>query len=199
MCTRRSHSRWRVAARHCIPCHGATVTWWTRPLMLTHWQDVSDRVAQPSSSYRGHYRQMVYHHGPKVLPHLLRPTVGYEPLSPRLRPLCPIHEECRLRCHPCLSGTATGCANDTWKEERLFLSQVVSLEGRQHGIGQQARWEHVHSFLCQLGMWDVYVRRVDPLDFAFSLSSHRHSHVRLIFSFRFITVFLTNNFFIPEI
>jgi hypothetical protein len=31
----------------------------------------------------------------------------------------------------------------------------------------------------------VFVRRVDPSALAFSLSSHRHSYVRLLFSFRF--------------
>ncbi len=33
----------------------------------------------------------------------------------------------------------------------------------------------------------VYVRRVDPSPFAFSLSSHRYSYIRLLFTFHFIS------------
>ena len=39
---------------------------------------------------------------------------------------------------------------------------------------------------CTTHWHPVYVRRVDPSDLVFSLSSHRHSRIRLLFRFHFI-------------
>ena len=40
--------------------------------------------------------------------------------------------------------------------------------------------------LIDKGRDKVYVRRVDPSTLGFSLSSHRHSYIRLLFNSRFI-------------
>ena len=46
--------------------------------------------------------------------------------------------------------------------------------------------DSAHSQVFHALSHPVYVRRVDPPALAFTLSSHRHSHISLLFSFRFI-------------
>ena len=53
-------------------------------------------------------------------------------------------------------------------------------------IGKLTAFLQLQEFsLCNITVVSS-TRRVDPSDLAFSLSSHRHSHISLLFSFHFI-------------
>jgi hypothetical protein len=112
-------------------------------------------------------------------------TIIIVPLT--ISPLClllvvRLKSHLKSKCGNILAKTAT-------------LRSILNIDGVSVASRSHTHPSHPLSFInfvsmfrCSSPSWNpVYARHVDPSTLAFSLSSHRHSYISLLFSCRFIT------------
>jgi hypothetical protein len=108
--------------------------------------------------------------------------------------ILPVHSStsaARLSPHSLRQGSTTSLAKDTALRVNLNLDGAP-ITSRIHTHPSHTQTSRLLSSSLSLGQCSssprnpVYVRRVDSSTLVFSLSSHRHSFIVLVFSSRFI-------------